>query len=138
MSIGFRIINSMVIFLYRLSGGRIANKMGRAPIILLTTTGSRSGKQRTNPVLFVVDGPNLATVASAGGAYRNPAWFMNLMRNPEAMVTIRRETRKVRARVATPEERSRLWPILAAAYPSYDDYQRKTKREIPVVILSPD
>jgi F420H(2)-dependent quinone reductase len=124
-------------FLYRTSGGRIANRMGKAPIMLLTTTGFKSGTKRTNPVLYVVDGKDLATVASAGGAERNPAWFVNLMHDPEAIVTIKREKRKVRARKASPEERKRLWALLTAVYPTYDSYAKKTKREIPVVILSP-
>jgi deazaflavin-dependent oxidoreductase (nitroreductase family) len=124
-------------FLYRASGGRVAARMQKAPIMLLTTTGSKSGKPRTNPVLFIVDGGDLVTVASAGGAEKNPSWFVNLMHTPEAAVTIKRETRKVRARKASPEERARLWPRLAAAYTTYDDYAKKTKREIPVVILSP-
>jgi deazaflavin-dependent oxidoreductase (nitroreductase family) len=111
--------------------------MQKAPIMLLTTTGSKSGKPRTNPVLFIVDGADLATVASAGGAEKNPSWFVNLMHTPEATVKIKRETRKVRARKASPDERARLWPRLAAAYMTYNDYAKKTKREIPVVILSP-
>jgi deazaflavin-dependent oxidoreductase (nitroreductase family) len=132
-----RVLNSMVMLIYRTSGGRFAAHMQKAPIMLLTTTGSKSGKPRTNPVLYVKDGEDLATVASAGGAEKNPSWFMNLMHNPEAEVTIKRERRKVRGRKATPEERRRLWPVLAAAYTTYDDYVKKTKREIPVVILSP-
>jgi F420H(2)-dependent quinone reductase len=134
---GVRVMNSVVMSLYKATGGRFPSHMQRAPIMLLSTTGFKSGKQRTNPVLFIVDRENLATVASAGGAERNPAWFVNLMHNPEATVTIKRETRKVRARKASPEERKRLWPLLTAAYSSYADYQNKTKREIPVVILSP-
>jgi len=132
-----RIMNSVVMFLYRASGGSVAARMQKAPIMLLTTTGSKSGKPRTNPVLFIVDGADLATVASAGGAEKNPSWFVNLMRTPEATVKIKRETRKVRARKASPDERARLWPRLAAAYMTYNDYAKKTKREIPVVILSP-
>jgi F420H(2)-dependent quinone reductase len=132
-----RIMNSVVMFLYRASGGRVAARMQKAPIMLLTTTGSKSGKPRTNPVLFIVDGADLATVASAGGAEKNPSWFVNLMHTPEATVKIKRETRKVRARKASPDERARLWPRLAAAYTTYNDYAKKTKREIPVVILSP-
>lgn len=132
-----QVMNSVVMFLYRATGGRFPSRMQKAPIMLLTTTGARSGKRRTNPVLFVVDGENFATVASAGGAQRNPAWFVNLMHNPEATITIRRKSRKVRAREATPEERTRLWPLLASLYTTYNDYQKKTKREIPVVVMSP-
>jgi deazaflavin-dependent oxidoreductase (nitroreductase family) len=73
-------------FLYQISGGRIAGRLGKAPIMILTTKGSKSGKQRTSPVLYLVDGENLVTVASAGSAEKNPAWFANLMYNPEASV----------------------------------------------------
>lgn len=131
------IMNSIVMSLYRASGGRIANKMQKGPIVLLTTVGAKSGKPRTNPVLYTMDGPNLVTVASAGGSPKNPDWFVNLMHNPEATVTIRKEKRKVHGRKASPEERARLWPQMTAAYSTYDDYQKRTKREIPIVILEP-
>jgi len=137
MSTANRVFNPLVLFLYRVSGGRIAGRMGKAPIVLLTTKGAKSDKQRTNPVLYMVDGENLVTVASAGGAERNPSWFVNLMHDPKAVVVIKRETRTVSARKASPEKRKRLWPLLTAAYSSYAEYQNKTKREIPVVILSP-
>ncbi len=137
MSAAGRIFNPIVLFLYRISGGRIAGRMGKAPIMILTTKGSRSGKNRTNPVLYLADGENLVTVASAGGAERNPSWFSNLMHNPDASVRIKRETRMVRAGKASPEERARLWPLLTSMFPRYADYAKKTSREIPVVILAP-
>jgi deazaflavin-dependent oxidoreductase (nitroreductase family) len=137
LSLGTRIMNPLVIFLYRLTGGRVAGHFGKAPIMLLTTTGIRTGKQRTNPVLYVLDGDNLVTVASAGGADKNPGWFKNLMHDPEAVVQVRREKIRVRADKASTEERRRLWPLLTRAYPTYDDYVRRTNREIPVVVLRP-
>ncbi len=136
LSTANRTLNPLVSFLYRISGGRVPARLGKAPIMLLTTTGSKSGKRRTNPVLYMVDGVNLVTVASAGGADKNPSWFVNLMHNPEAVVTIKREKRKVRARRATPDERIQLWPLLTTMFQGYDDYSKKTKREIPVVILA--
>ncbi len=132
-----QLMNGVVMFLYRASGGRVANRMQKAPIMLLTTVGSKSGKERTNPVLYVTDGEDLVTVASAGGAPKNPQWFVNLMHHPEAVVTIGKEKRKVSGRMASPEERSRLWQRLTAAYSAYEEYAKKTKREIPVVILTP-
>lgn len=132
-----RTINPIVMFLYRISGGRLAGRMGSAPIMILTSVGSKSGRKRTNPVLYLVDGENLVTVASAGGAEKNPTWYWNLMHNPEASVTVKRETKNVRARKASPEERQRLWPLLTAMFPRYAEYAKKTKREIPVVILAP-
>lgn len=137
MGLGIRIVNSFVVPLYKASGGRVAGHMGKAPIMLLTTTGSRSGKTRTNPVLYVKDGRNFATVASAGGADKNPAWFTNLMRHPDAVLRVNREVMGVRAEKASPGERDRLWALLAAVYPTYNDYARKTKRKIPVVIFRP-
>jgi F420H(2)-dependent quinone reductase len=136
LSAAVRIFNPVVMFLYRVSGGRIAGRMGKAPIMLLTTRGSKSGKSRTNPVLYLIDGEDLVTVASAGGAERNPSWYVNLMHNPDAVVVIKRETKRVRGRKASPEERSRLWPLVTAMFPNYAEYAKKTKREIPVVILA--
>jgi F420H(2)-dependent quinone reductase len=132
-----RLMNSVVMSLYRLSGGRVANRMQKAPILLLTTTGAKSGKKRTNPVLFIVDGPNYVTVASAGGSPRNPSWFANLMKHPEATIRIKNESRRIRARKANPTERERLWPMLTSVYSGYSDYSKKTTREIPVVIMEP-
>lgn len=130
-------MNAVVMAFYRASGGRIANRMQKAPIMLLTTIGSKTGKPRTNPVLYITDGPNLVTVASAGGAPKDPTWFVNLMHHPEAVLTIKREKRKVRGRKATPEERARLWPKMTEVYSTYDNYQAKTRRQIPVVVFEP-
>jgi deazaflavin-dependent oxidoreductase (nitroreductase family) len=130
-------LNAVVMFLYRASGGRVANRMQKAPIMLLTTVGSKSGRERTNPVLYIMDGENTVTVASAGGAPKNPSWFTNLMRHPEAVLTVGREKRRVRGRVASPEEKARLWPRLTSVYSTYDDYTKRTTRQIPVVILEP-
>lgn len=137
MSAANRLMNPIVSFLYRVSGGKVAGRLGKAPVMLLTTKGSKSGKQRTNPVLYLLDGEKIVTVASAGGAEKNPSWFVNLMHNPEAVVAIRKETRRVLARKASPEERQRLWPLVTAMFPGYANYAKKTTREIPVVILAP-
>lgn len=137
MSNPIKYVNPFVMLLYRASGGRIANHMQKAPILLLTTRGSKTGKERTNPVLYIRDGDDLVTVASNGGLPKDPSWFVNLTHNPDALVTIRREKIKVRGRKATPEERARLWPKMTAVYSNYGDYAKKTDRQIPVVILSP-
>jgi deazaflavin-dependent oxidoreductase (nitroreductase family) len=130
-------LNPLVSFVYRITGGRVPSRMGTLPVMLLTTTGFKSGRQRTNPVLYLVDGENLVTAASAGGSDKNPAWLANLMHNPLAVVTIKRERRVVLARKATPEERNRLWPLLTERFHGYENYSKKTKRLIPVVIFSP-
>lgn len=120
---------------YRVSGGRLAGRMGRAPILLLTVTGRRSGKRRTLPLLYLRDGERLAVVASKGGDPRHPSWFLNLRDDPDVEIEIGRDRRRLRARVATPEERELLWPRLVEIYPPYAVYQTRTSRVIPVVVL---
>jgi deazaflavin-dependent oxidoreductase (nitroreductase family) len=121
--------------LYRLSGGRIGGKMKGVPILLLTTTGRKSGKRRTQPLLCIDDGGKLAVIASKGGAPEHPAWYRNLLANPDVEVELGRSRRRMRARTATGEERQRLWARAVELYPDYADYQTKTSREIPVVAL---
>lgn len=123
---------------YRLSSGRVAGHIpGGARICLLTTTGRRSGRQRTVPLVYVPDGDDLVVVASRGGMGSNPAWYLNLLADPDASVQVGASRRRVRARDATAMERRRLWPTLTAAYPHFDAYQARTSRHIPVVVLSP-
>jgi deazaflavin-dependent oxidoreductase (nitroreductase family) len=120
---------------YQVSKGKVASKFGDAPMLLLTTTGNKTGQPRTHPLLYLQDGDALAVIASAGGQPSDPAWFRNLVANPAVTVQIGAEHTPMRARVASPEERERLWPKAVAAYKSYASYQTKTSREIPVVIL---
>ena len=108
-----------------------------APMLLLDHVGAKSGKRRTTPLLYLADGDNLAIIASKGGHPRNPAWFHNLRANPETTVQVGSERRAVRARLAAGEERKRLWRRAVEAYGSYADYQARTEREIPVVVLEP-
>ena len=123
--------------LYRASGGRVGHKLPglSAPMLLLEHTGAKSGKKRTSPLVYGVDGDNLILVASKGGFPKNPAWFHNLKANPDTAVQVGTEKRQVRARVASAEERPRLWKLMVGVYKGYDDYQRRTEREIPLVIL---
>jgi deazaflavin-dependent oxidoreductase (nitroreductase family) len=124
--------------IYKWSGGRIGHRVpGLPPMLLLDHVGAKSGQARTSPLLYVLDGRNVVLVASKGGYPRNPAWFHNLMANPETEVRIGTERRRVRARLARPEERPRLWRKAVEAYPAYDDYQERTEREIPLVVLEP-
>lgn len=123
--------------LYRASGGRIGGRLKAAPVLLLTTTGRRSGKRRTTPLLYVEDAGRYVIVASVGGAPKHPAWFLNLRDEPGASIRVGRRTLAVTAATATAEERSRLWTLAAAMYSGYDAYQARTSREIPVVILTP-
>jgi deazaflavin-dependent oxidoreductase (nitroreductase family) len=123
--------------LYRLSGGKVGGRMGRAPILLLHDVGRKSGKKRVTPLLYLAEGDNLVIVASKGGTDKNPAWFHNLMAAPDTTVEVGRDKRSVRARRADAQEREGLWPRLVEMYGSYADYQSYTDREIPVVVLEP-
>jgi deazaflavin-dependent oxidoreductase (nitroreductase family) len=107
------------------------------PVLLLTTTGRRSGKPRTTPLTFFRDGKDLVVIASNGGADRAPDWSLNLQQNPCAVVQIRTDELTVDASTASPEERERLWVGITATYPGYAAYQQKTTRQIPVLILTP-
>jgi deazaflavin-dependent oxidoreductase (nitroreductase family) len=122
--------------LYRLSGGRVMGKMGAAPILLLTTMGRTSGRPRTVPLLYLKDDAGFVIVASFAGAPKHPAWYLNLEANPKVELQVGRERFAGTARRASAEEKSRLWPSLIAIYPAYADYQKRTTREIPVVIVS--
>ena len=122
--------------IYRASGGRLGRTIpGAPPMLLLDHVGARSGRIRTSPLAYLAEGEDLVLVASKGGHPRNPAWFHNLVANPDATVQVGRERRPVRARVATPEERARLWPRVLELYGGYRDYQERTERKIPLVIL---
>jgi deazaflavin-dependent oxidoreductase (nitroreductase family) len=121
--------------LYRWSHGRLGGRIGKAPILLLTTRGRRSGAPSTTPLLYLADGSELVVVASYGGHPRHPAWYLNLAAHPQVGVQIGGERFRAAARTATPEERARLWPRLVEMYGPYDSYQAKTSREIPVVVL---
>ena len=122
--------------LYRLSGGRVMGKMGAAPILLLTTTGRTSGRPRTVPLLYLKDDAGFVIVASFAGAPKHPAWYLNLEANPKVELQVGRERFAGTARRASAGEKLRLWPSLIAIYPAYADYQKRTTREIPVVIVS--
>jgi deazaflavin-dependent oxidoreductase (nitroreductase family) len=104
-------------------------------ILILTTTGRKTGKTRKHALIFGRDGDDVLVVASKGGAPTNPDWYENLAAQPDVQVQILGERYPAVARTATPEEKQRLWPIMTDAWPSYDDYQAKTDRDIPLVIL---
>jgi deazaflavin-dependent oxidoreductase (nitroreductase family) len=127
--------------LYRRTAGKLGGHLPGWPnarIALLDHVGAKTGAKRTSPLMYHRDGDAIAVVASKAGQPTNPAWFHNLMANPETTIQIGVEVREVRARVATDEERERLWPRFVASYPGYDFYRRNAKgRVIPVVILEP-
>jgi len=124
---------------YRLSNGRVAAHVpGGAPICLLTTTGRRSGRPRTVPLLYIPhDDDQIVVVASHGGMSTHPAWYLNLLADPVVTVDVGSRRRSMTARPASEAERAALWPALNAVYPHFDAYQRRTDRIIPVLILAP-
>lgn len=125
--------------LYRRTGGRLGHRStGATRTLLLTHVGAKSGVSRTTPLNYFADGDNLVVVASLGGAPKNPAWLHNLIANPETRAQVGREVRDVRARVATKDERARLWPMAVKTYRPYASYQERADeagRTIPLVIL---
>ncbi len=130
------VIGSVQAALYRATGGRAGGTMKGAPVLLLTVKGRKTGKMRTTPLIYGRDGDNLVLVASVGGAPRNPGWYHNL-KGQKAEVQIGRSKRLVRARDAAGDERERLWAQMVGIYPDYAEYQKKTSRRIPVVVLEP-
>ena len=124
-------------WVYEKTDGRFTWLAG-LPVLLLRTIGRKSGEERTAALVYLRDGDNLVVVASNGGSDRSPGWFFNLQKNPEVGVQIGRHRTRMRARVADPQERVRLWPLVNRNNSNrYDGYQAKTKRQIPIVILSP-
>ncbi len=133
-----RVMSKIHLAVQRLSRGRFLGRVAGMPVLLLTTTGRRSGKARTTPLTFFRDGADLVVIASNGGADRPPDWSLNLQQNPRAVVEIGTDELTVQARTASAEERERLWVGITATYSGYARYQKKTTRQIPVLILTPD
>lgn len=121
---------------YRLTRGLVGHRIPGGPsMLLLDHVGAKSGKKRTSPLLYIEHGDDVFIVASKGGNARHPGWYHNLRANPDTEVQIGSERRPVHARVATPEERRLLWPKAVEVWRQYRDYQERTDREIPIVIL---
>jgi deazaflavin-dependent oxidoreductase (nitroreductase family) len=123
---------------YRATRGLIGHRVpGFAPMLLVDHVGAKSGRERTSPLVYGRDGENLILVASKGGYPKNPAWFHNLMAHPDTTVQVGSRHIGVHAREATPAERERLWRLMVGVYGGYEDYQRRTERQIPLVVLEP-
>lgn len=135
--VAMKVAGTIHIWLYRLSGGTVGGSTGGMPILLLTTTGRKTGRARTWPLGYVTEGDRLVVVASALGQADHPAWYLNLRANPRVTVRCGAATRAMVAETAGGEERARLWSRLIREYPHFADHQRKTSREIPVVIVRP-
>jgi deazaflavin-dependent oxidoreductase (nitroreductase family) len=124
--------------LFNVSKGRIFGKAFGMPLVELVTTGRRSGKERSTILSVpIIDGDRLVLVASFGGDERHPAWYLNLQANPEVRATMAGSTRNMFARIATEEERAELWPRITSVFEGYARYQKRTDRQIPVIILEP-
>jgi len=122
---------------YLLSAGADGHIWRGAPTLVLTTTGRRSGLPRTIGLIYGRDGDQIVVVASKRGARQHPWWYLNLLANPQVSVQLATDRFTATARPATPDEKARLWPLMAAIWPSYLAYQKRTKRDIPVVLLTP-
>jgi deazaflavin-dependent oxidoreductase (nitroreductase family) len=124
---------------FKITGGRVGGRFLRgAPVGLLTATGRKSGERRTLPLIYLQDGPRVVLVASQGGMPKHPVWYLNLVAHPDVEFQAPREpVRRYRARTANADEKRALWPRLCAIYPDYADYQTRTERQIPVVVLEP-
>lgn len=122
---------------YQETDGAVGHDWQGTVTLLLTTTGRRSGKERTTPLIYQTEGDAYIVVASLGGADHNPLWYENLTTDPKVKVQVKGDKFTARARTATPEEKPALWRKMAAVWPAYDDYQTKTTRNIPVVVLEP-
>ena len=130
--------NAGIIEEFRANEGRVGGNFEGAPLLLLHTTGAKSGQERVSPMMYQdLGGGPVAVFASKAGAPDNPDWFHNVVANPDVTAEIGTETRPFRARTATGDERERIWTKQKADYPGFADYETKTDREIPVVILDP-
>jgi deazaflavin-dependent oxidoreductase (nitroreductase family) len=127
--------NTRIIDEFRANGGKVGGQFAGAPLLLLHTTGARTGQARVNPMMYLADGDDHVVFASKAGAPTNPDWYHNLVANPRASIEVGEQTLNVMARVAEGETRERLWSTQKERYPGFADYEAKTTRQIPVVIL---
>jgi F420H(2)-dependent quinone reductase len=132
-----RLISGTHEFWYRMTGGLIGGSLGRLPVLLLTTTGRKSGRKRTTPLVYLPQGENMVIIASNGGSDQHPEWWLNLRANRKAEVQVGPDVKAVVAEKAQGAERERLWREVNELYHGYDEYSRMTDREIPVVVLRP-
>jgi deazaflavin-dependent oxidoreductase (nitroreductase family) len=122
---------------YKITGGKVGGRMNSMPVLLMTTTGRKSGEPREVALTYVPAGRNMAVIGSNVGEDRDPAWVLNLRANPVAGVRVKKEAMKVVAREAEGDERARLWAEAVEKDPSYSVYEKRTKRPIPVIVLEP-
>lgn len=131
-----RLIGRLHAWLWTLTHGRFVDAAKKAPFLLLTTKGRKTGRLRTTPVLYLEDGRDFIVIASFGGNDMHPAWYLNLKEHPEAEVVIRGERRRMTSSEITSEEKELIWRRLVKLYPQFDVYQQRTSREIPLLRLA--
>jgi deazaflavin-dependent oxidoreductase (nitroreductase family) len=134
---GLRLVGKLNVPLYRASGGRLGGRVNKAPVLLLTTTGRKSGQKRTAPVVYLADGERMVVINTNAGSAKIPAWSLNLEAEPAAEVEVGRKRIPVTARVAEGEERADLWRRHNEQYAGFDDYDEKLQREPKVIVLEP-
>ena len=134
---GLRMVGKLNVPVYRLTRGRVGGRVGRGPVLLLTTTGRKSGQPRTAPVLYLADGDNYVVINTNAGNEKTPAWSLNLRAEPEAEVEVKGKRAKVRARLAEGEERADLWRRHMEQYSGWDFYESQLDREVGVFVLQP-
>ena len=127
--------NTAVIEEFRANDGKVGGNFEHIPLLLLHTTGAKTGKERVNPLAYQAVGDDVAVFASKGGSPKHPDWYRNLVAEPRGTIEIGNETIPVRARVAVGEERERIWSLQKERLPGFADYEQKTSRQIPVVLL---
>jgi deazaflavin-dependent oxidoreductase (nitroreductase family) len=132
-----RRVGKLNVPIYRLTRGRLFGRIGRAPVLLLTTTGRKSGQPRTAPLVYLADGDRYVVIGSNAGNERMPTWALNLEANPDARVEVRGDRREVRARVAAGDERADLWRRVNEQFSGFDRYRERTSRDIRVFVLEP-
>ncbi len=132
----FSLIGEEHVQRYRETGGAVGYLWNGATILLITTTGRRSGVARTSALIFGRDGDDLVLIASKGGAPTHPAWYLNLVAHPEVEVQVQGEVFAAVARTVGADEKARLWKIMTEDWPNYDAYQARTDRDIPLVVLT--
>ena len=137
MKIFLKVVLSIYVFLYRLTSGAIGGQMAGLPVLLLTTTGRKTGQPRTTPLGYFKQDGNFVLIASNGGADRNPAWFYNLKSNPQVTLQIGNKQLAAKAEPVDSEQRTQLWTELVKMAPAYEQYTKRTKREIPLIIVQP-
>ncbi len=137
MNIQYRLLMAINVFLYRLTGGRLGSRMAGQSVLLLHTTGRKSGKTYITPLNYYPDGKHLVLVASNWGKKKNPAWYYNLLHMDSTIIQVNNQTFRVKPRLANGPDYERLWNDVTSKNKFYTQYQQQTERKIPIVILTP-